>query len=1524
MAARDDHYRSQKVLDIVFSLSSLFMLVSVIWMFARDQEREYKDWQDKGFDVETALISQQARELEEKSAKEVAAAMEVVKARFDALDPEATKRLDQTDSPEKFVDQAKRILLTIGNKEIKDAERALSGMSARLNTTAFQVSSGKALRDSLVSQRDILLQQGAAPDAIVAKESEIAAQDAAIASIEARLAELKIEEERLNEIINAGRKDAAAAVDDLDRLTREANRLARLARAKAGGGPAAWFRGAPILDFMAPPYKVNQIEPTGLTIDYSFKRVQRNDRCTSCHTNMDRADFTKDALRKLVESGRAKKERLRRLLDKSPWERTEEENEELKVLKADKTLELTPAEIAVYCNHPRLDLYVGSNSPHPVEKFGCTICHQGQGGSATFNFAYHAPDNGKTDGKNFESYEHKKHRWEKSYGWLPDLHPNFLWEHPQLPARFVESSCLQCHHQVLDLVKTDGTEEAPKLLKGYRIIQNLGCYGCHEIAGYKSGQSIGPDLRLEPYPPIDDLSPAEKAKVLANPNDPPGQLRKNGPGLRRVAEKSDVDWIAKWVRSPRSLRPETRMPHFFGQHNNHPGQLSDTMEGNSQLPESQKGFPDAEIRGMAFYLVHASKSYLRDLHELHARGPAEISRALELRQTFARENQLRSENPERTPRVNDPQLPADASVKQVLAKVEAAPSLAAKVSKDQLQAILTYFSEQDRMAKAADALDHRPWPPAELAGYTGNPENGEKLFQLKGCLACHGNETIRAANKDDETLANLLNQARYGPNLIGLREKLNYDANNPEKKKRAESWLYAWLTNPSDYHPRTFMPNPRLEPKERADLAAWLLSDRGDGKPLDRQQLDERDVAAPEWKDINVGAGSVDALVQVYLEKVLASKKEVEEAMTKGIQDTSFLRADADERLLAAKLSDDSPLSRLSLDERKLYYLGRKSISRYGCYACHDIPGYEQAKPIGAPLNDWGRKDAARLAFDNIMEYLKDHYGVTGHGHADHGHGESDYDPFFVAALEHHRRDGFLHQKLREPRSYDYEKYKERSWDDRLKMPQFKFSSTHRRPGESMAAYRARAEKEEKEAIEAVMTFVLGLVAEPVNPKFVNKPTKDRQHEITGLKVIEKYNCNGCHVFKPGSYTVALDDEMKAELQRVYRTSLDDLKTDLPFPESSAWTPPEAYRPDSLTIYGLPRAVLEDDRKLSLEVWTALPLKDPEGQTRFLPAGQGSVLIPLDSTMPRHDPYGGLYTDIHTRILAKLENLNLVNDRTKLMGSAPPPLIRQGQKVQPAWLHQFLVKTHGIRPAVYRHLRMPQFNLSDDEAQQLVNYFIAVDRIQNPAIALEYYSTRPPQFDPGFAAKMRSAFQNLQVRAGGLTKEEAAKNDYFSYGWNQLASREVCLKCHNLGTQVAEGELLAKGPALQMAPERLRPDYVERWVSVPKRFVPYSAMPAYYFGDPDYAAKQQTLRSPLGKSAVQLGTIMPILGPVGIVPLMPATDQVYNKVQAEVVLTPAEKVRAVRDALFSWGVLVDPPPAAKLVGPRGDAHSGDQ
>jgi mono/diheme cytochrome c family protein len=61
---------------------------------------------------------------------------------------------------------------------------------------------------------------------------------------------------------------------------------------------------------------------------------------------------------------------------------------------------------------------------------------------------------------------------------------------------------------------------------------------------------------------------------------------------------------------------------------------------------------------------------------------------------------------------------------------------------------------------------------------------------------------------------------------------------------------------------------------------------------------------------------------------------------------------------------------------------------------------------------------------------------------------------------------------------------------------------------------------------------------------------------------------------------------------------------------------------------------------------------------------------------------------------------------------------------------------------------MPRFNMSDEDAQALVNYFAAADRTGNPAMGVEYPYLKIAQREPGY---MEERAKNY---VGKLTKEE--------------------------------------------------------------------------------------------------------------------------------------------------------------------------
>ena len=292
---------------------------------------------------------------------------------------------------------------------------------------------------------------------------------------------------------------------------------------------------------------------------------------------------------------------------------------------------------------------------------------------------------------------------------------------------------------------------------------------------------------------------------------------------------------------------------------------------------------------------------------------------------------------------------------------------------------------------------HRPNNPSK---YLGNPANGEKLFSAVGCMGCHVSENDPSSAPSPTTFKGL--SKLQGPNLIGLGSKVS-----PE-------WMFNWLKKPHKYMPSTRMPDLRLSDSDARDLTAYLW----DNKNYDFDQL------KPPKEDNEV----LDELTLDWLMKMNPEKYAIEKAskMTK---------------------SD------------KMSFVGEKSIRHYGCFGCHNIDGFMDAKPIGVEITSEGSKPVDKFDFGLFHDIEHTNYA-------------------------------WIENKLRTPRIYD--RGKESDPLDLLKMPNFHFS---------------------EEEIEAVTTAILAFNTDKVGESLLaHKKLPDYNKE--GHRLVKKYNCQGCHLIE--------------------------------------------------------------------------------------------------------------------------------------------------------------------------------------------------------------------------------------------------------------------------------------------------------------------------------------------------------------------------------------------------------------------------
>ncbi|MBZ5689399.1 MAG: c-type cytochrome [Acidobacteriia bacterium] len=150
----------------------------------------------------------------------------------------------------------------------------------------------------------------------------------------------------------------------------------------------------------------------------------------------------------------------------------------------------------------------------------------------------------------------------------------------------------------------------------------------------------------------------------------------------------------------------------------------------------------------------------------------------------------------------------------------------------------------------------------------------------------------------------------------------------------------------------------------------------------------------------------------------------------------------------------------------------------------------------------------------------------------------------------------------------------------------------------------------------------------------------------------------------------------------------------------------------------------------------------------------------------------------------------------------PPKLLTEGARVDPEWLRKFLsnpslnttdTNRNGVRP--YLKVRMPTFSFSDNELRKLVRFFQALSQQPLPYI---------PEQVPTLTAKETDMARSL-----------------FS------STAAPCLKCHATGDPAHDK--IATAPNFLLAKERLKPDWVERWITDPQAVSPGTSMPSGLF-----------------------------------------------------------------------------------------------
>lgn len=247
-----------------------------------------------------------------------------------------------------------------------------------------------------------------------------------------------------------------------------------------------------------------------------------------------------------------------------------------------------------YGGYPQPLAYHPLHDQHPFEKFGCTICHGGQGRATT----------------------------------LADAHGYVAhWDQPMLPLRYIQASCAKCHEAA-------DNPSAPELALGQQVFEQAGCRGCHKLGGVggifgpeldkvgtrrsadwlkkhfltpaavTAGSGMPPQKLSEPdleavtlfmlsqtgesapgyyasmrvIPSADEGQQLFQQKGCIGCHSVGGQGGKIGPALDDVGLRRAPSWMMQHFRDPQSVTPGSVMPKF--------------------------GFTESEARALTEFLVH--------------------------------------------------------------------------------------------------------------------------------------------------------------------------------------------------------------------------------------------------------------------------------------------------------------------------------------------------------------------------------------------------------------------------------------------------------------------------------------------------------------------------------------------------------------------------------------------------------------------------------------------------------------------------------------------------------------------------------------------------------------------------------------------------------------------------------------------------------------------------------------------------------------------------------------------------------
>ncbi len=1246
----------------------------------------------------------------------------------------------------------------------------------------------------------------------------------------------------------------------------------------------------PLLDFAAPKgtpgrHEIKQVVLPDVRVELNFLQSYATDRCMTCHVAIDDKSFTKENLARRLEraiiganeefkrtgepplaqptvDGRADLQPGSVAIGWRTLSRAQQDRffgqlvEQVNIYQArrgERQLEFDQPLLA----HPDLELYISPDSPHPMSRMGCVVCHEGNGEETDFVLAAHTP----------RSHEERR-EWESKYyvrtgGLVPEIDfetAEHHWTRPMYVPKYSEAGCTKCHSQVADIATYNGRPAAQTINEGQMLFTTLGCINCHLVEQFADSRKVGPDLS-------------------------------------HLAEKTTRGFVQNWIHFPADYRPSTLMPHFFEQENN---DAQSERAGGDTDPALRTR---AEVVAMTEYLLRVSNGYEReelpaDLWEPLKDENSEAVKAARDRGRrlfgavgcLACHANLAYRPNNETNVASEQALGEQWIVGDLRARLETLvhgvqEGKARLIKAEALQAARQEGKDPSEVKlgeiegieeKLAVSLEEGELPLARLieifresfsapltqaAGHGAGSHGGAKeraahakkkprgeketpklagvhydgsAALTRACEAllqnAHPAPQVELTEEDREALAlgddvleaigtaaqeiygamGHLDRAEYamtnfrnaydtlfkpddihgGPVFTRFAPELSSIGTKFQDYESGVRWLYDWLKNPRHYSEYTKMPRLRLARGEFPEID--MESGEPTGRKVDADEALDLAVYLAGLKDneefsttpFDADAGQAGRLAAQRDELI----KTLLGGLNSGARAQSILNDEGGELTgqlvskLTRSLGEEEARTRiegLNLEQRRWVFLGDKMIGHYGCYACHQIRGYETAARPGTELTQWGEKQLTQLDFAFFDPHFRE---------------EREKDPLFLNLYPENREKlirwahsnppedvehtlaSFAWHKVRNPRIWDRKKAK--GPYDKLKMPNFFLNDRQ---------------------TDAIVTFLLSRRPARVNPSLQANYGGPAGKLARGRNLARELNCVACHKIDGNAAVVHQYFQLEEAGERVF----DEIN-------APPWLRGQGAKIQSDWLFGFLNNVE------MLRPW--LRIRMP---SFHLTQEQSTQLVEYFFGLSEHESKWLAAhlapVDRYVDEARKRAGVNIASaDRGAGAGGAGDAGDKQGAE-------------GGAPPGADWH---QQESLAATAAA-LRDY--AVENRLVTASAVDPATNSPEE--------LGSTFQKIYNDASALKKLYSV-----SYPFPEppvVASGEVvhdgeviftelkCLACHVFGDPAFPGANASPtAPNLQLAHKRLRRDWVSAWLESPQRLQPGTKMPNV-FGQSD-------------------------------------------------------------------------------------------